>query len=173
MLACLHFSMVLSSPTSLSMNVFISSLYLFIQTLSSPIISLRQINSLRTLKGITLLQLLPALDAAGLDAHHVLPAILGRKVLRRSRLVDPRVPDDHLIEVVAHDAEARFAAAARLGDDDGVLGALGRSVDAVRLAAKGDGGVGLTGKRLAVVDLVQVRGAFKARDLEGSNVLCV
>jgi hypothetical protein len=79
---------------------------------------------------------LPALDGTGLNTEHVLPAILGGKVLDAGRLIDPRVPDNNLVEVVADNAETR---ASGLGDDNGVLGTLGRGVDGVGLGGEGDG----------------------------------
>lgn len=96
----------------------------------------RQRDALRSLERIASLQLLPALDTAGLNANHVLPAILGGEILGGGRLVDPGVPYDDLVEVVADDAEDRLAGA---GDDDGVLGALGRGVNAVGLAGESNG----------------------------------
>lgn len=127
----------------------------------------RQKNRLRALKRVPLLQLLPPLHAAGLDAHHLLVAVLGRKVGHGRGLVDPRVPDDGVVEVVADDAEARLA---RLGDDERVRGALGRGVDAVGLGGEGDGvgGLGLGGE---VVDLVDVGRIFDAGDLNRRDVL--
>ena len=96
---------------------------------------------MRRLKSVALLQLLPPLDGSGLHAEHLLPAVLGLKVLDAGRLVDPGVPDHDLVEVVADDAEARSAG---LGDDDGVSGAVDGGVDGVGLGGKGDGaGLGL------------------------------
>lgn len=96
---------------------------------------------MRRLKGIALFQLLPALDGTGLNAQHVLPAVLGRKVLNAGGLVDPGVPDNDLVEVVADDA---VTGAAGLGDDDGVLGTVGGGVHGVDLARESDG-AGLSG----------------------------
>ncbi|KAI6756616.1 hypothetical protein HG530_011214 [Fusarium avenaceum] len=90
-------------------------------------------DSLRCFESVTLVKLLPALDGTGLNTEHVLPAILGRKVLDAGRLIDPRVPDNNLVEVVADNAETW---ASGLGDDNGVPGTLGRGVDGVGLGGK-------------------------------------
>ncbi len=129
-----------------------------------PIFS--KVNRLRTLKSVALFQLLPAANTAGLDANHILPAILGLKVAHGGRLVDPRVPHNHVLEVVADEAEALPAT---LGDDDGVLGALGRGVYAVRLA----GEVDYASLCLCpcAVDLVDVGCVFEAGNFDGANVL--
>lgn len=122
-------------------------------------------NRLRHLVSVTLLQLLPPTNSAGLHADHVLPAALGLKVAEAEGLVDPGVEDDGVLEVLARDAE--LGGTGRLRDGD-VLGAGGR-VDAVRLAGEGDGaGLGLS---LEVVDLVDVGGVFEAGDLDGFDVL--
>jgi hypothetical protein len=96
---------------------------------------------LRCLESVALLQLLPALDGTRLNTQHVLPTVLGRKVLDASGLVDPGVPNNDLVEVVTDDT---VAGAAGLGDDDGVLGTVGGRVNGVSLTRKGDG-AGLSG----------------------------
>lgn len=126
-----------------------------------------QRDGLRRLKSVALLQLLPALDGAGLNAQHVLPAILGRKVLDAGGLVNPGVPDHNLIEVVADDTVAR---AAGLGDDDGVLGTVGGRVNGIGLAREGDG-AGLSGLRAR--DFGEVNRVLETCDLSRGNILRV
>lgn len=134
----------------------------------SAILFSRQKNSLGSLKRVALLQLLPSLDAAGLDANHLLPPILGLKVRHARGLVCPGVPHNHVVEVVSHEAEAR---AATLGHDDGGCRPLRGGVDAVRLACKGN----VSGLRLdataAAADFVIVRGAVESANLDRRNVL--
>lgn len=130
---------------------------------TSPLSNQR--DGLRGLKGVALLQLLPSLDAARLDAEHAVPAVLGGKVPYGGRLVDPGVPDNDLVEVVADDTETLGAG---LGDDDWVLGTLGGGIDTVSLAGEGDGG------RLCLLigsELVDVSRVLKTRNLGGVDVL--
>ena len=125
-----------------------------------------KINCLRAFKCVSLVQLLPSTDTAGLDANHVLPPILWLKVTHTGRLVDPRVPDYDVVQVVANQAEALSAA---LGDYDGVLGALGWCIYTVRLAREVDH----TSLRLCLgaVNLIDVWGVFETGDFDGGNIL--
>lgn len=127
---------------------------------------LLQVNCLRAFKSITLLQPLPPHDATGLDADHSLITVLGFKVAHASGLVNPGVPYNSVVQVIANDTEASLAFFLH---NKRVLGALGRRVDAVSLARKG------YSTRLCLclcaVDLVNVRGVFKACDFDSSNVL--
>lgn len=127
---------------------------------------LLQMNRLGALKGVTLVELLPAADAASLDADHLLPAVLGCKVGHAGRLGGVRVPDDDVVEVVADDAEARGAV---LAQDDGLLGPAGGGVYAVELAVKGDA----AGLRLGghFGELVDVGRLVEAVDGYFGNVL--
>lgn len=127
---------------------------------------LLQVDNLRRLKRIALLQRLPLAHAARLDAHHLPPPVLGGEVGEAVGLVDPGVEDDGVVEVVAHDAEPRLAA---VRDDDRVAGSLDGRVHAVRLARKGHG-AGLV-LCLETVELVDVVGVLEAGDLHGFNVL--
>lgn len=125
-----------------------------------------QVNGLRALESVALFQLLPSADGAGLHTDHVLPAVLGRKVGRLLRLIGPGVEDDGVLEVVTNDAEALLAA---FRDDEGVLGALGRGVHAVRLAGEGNcARLGLGGE---AIDLVDVGCVLEARDLNVLDIL--
>lgn len=127
---------------------------------------LLQVNRLRTFKSITLLQPLPPHDATSFDADHSLITVLGFKVAHASGLVNPRVPYDSVVQVIANDTEAGLAF---FLDNKRVFEALGRRVDSVSLARKGYS----TRLRLCLcaVDLVNVGGVFKARDFDSSNVL--
>lgn len=91
---------------------------------------------------------------------------LGSEVGDAVGLVDPRVEDDGVVEVVADDAELGAGA---VRDDQRVAGALDGRVHAVGLAGKGDGaGLGLG---LEPVGLVDVRRVLDAGDLGGLDVL--
>lgn len=123
-------------------------------------------NGLGALECVALVELLPPADAAGLDADHLLPAVLGLEIAHAGRLGDVRVPHDDVVEVVADDAEALLAA---LAEGDGVLGPAGGRVYAVELAGKGD----LARLRLGAVgvELVDVGGVLEAVDGDVGNVL--
>lgn len=118
-----------------------------------------------TLKSLTTLQLLPAVDSADFDADEVLVRILGPEVSHRLGLLHPRVPHHGIFEVVADDVEERLAI---LQDGGGVL--LDRLVDAIGLAGDFEGGVVLRVLG-SVEDFVRVGCRAKAVDLELGDVL--
>jgi len=95
----------------------------------------------------------------------VLEAILGREIAHGCRLLRPRVPDHRVVEVVAHDVEARAAGLEhrRRPLRDG-------GVDAVDLAADGERVVRFGG-RGAVEDFVFVGHAEEAGDGGCGDVL--
>lgn len=62
-----------------------------------------------TLPHLALLQLLPAIYGSDLDTDHVLVAVVRREVTHRLRLLDPRIPGDGVLDVVANDVKARLA----------------------------------------------------------------
>ncbi|KAJ3472622.1 hypothetical protein NLG97_g10841 [Lecanicillium saksenae] len=125
-----------------------------------------EVNGLRTLKGVALVELLPAADAAGLDADHLLPAVLGLKVAHAGRLGDVGVPHHDVVEIVADEAQALGAVHL---ERDGLLGPAGGRVYAVQLAVKRDAArLGLGGLGL---ELVEVRRAFEAVDGDLGDVL--
>lgn len=130
--------------------------------------SLLRINRLRPLKHIPLLQPRPRTHAPRLDADHAAPAVLGLKVAHAGGLVGPGVPDDHVGEVVADEAEARGAV---LRDGKGRRGRGGGGVDAVGLGGEGYGArLGLCG---GFVQLVDEGGGLEAGYLGGFDVLGV
>lgn len=123
-------------------------------------------NGLRALKRIALVKLLPATDAACLDANHIFPAIFGLKVTEPGGLCNMGVPNDDVVEVVADNAQAQIAI---FVEDNGLLRSTGRGVYAVVFARKCNtsrlllGGVGF--------ELVDVRGAVKAVERNFGNIL--
>ena len=62
-----------------------------------------------TLEDLALLQLLPSVDSTDLNTDHVLVTVLWREVSCSLCLLDPRVPGDGVLDVVASDIEARLA----------------------------------------------------------------
>lgn len=125
-------------------------------------------DDLGTLKGVTRLDLLPALDGTGLDAEHVFVAVVRGEVGDGGGLVGPGVPDDNVVEIVADD---RVDGPAVLEDDDRGLRAGGGRVDSVRLGGDGD----VAGLRLggAGVNLVGVGSGVEALDCDFCDVLGV
>lgn len=118
-----------------------------------------------TLKCLASLQLLPSIDRTNLHTDEPLVRILRPKVGGGLRLLNPRVPDNGVFEVVADDVEEGFAV---LQYGGGVL--LDGLVDAVGLAGDLDGRVGL--RVLGCVeDLVGVGSGAEAVDLELGDVL--
>jgi hypothetical protein len=127
--------------------------------------SKQALDQLATLPNLALLQLLPPLDRANLDADHVLVAVVGREVAHSLCLLDPRVPGDCVLDVVADDVEAGHAVL-----EDGGCVLWDSLVDAVDLAGELDGVVLLlVGSR--VEDLVDVLGARQAGDADLGDVL--
>jgi len=59
-----------------------------------------------SLEYLTLLQLLPSVDSTDLNTDHVLVAIVGCEIAHGLRLLDPRVPCDGILDVVAGDIKA-------------------------------------------------------------------
>lgn len=110
------------------------------------------------LEHLTLLQLLPSVDSTDLNADHVLVAVVRCKVAHGLGLLDPRVPGDGVLDVIASDVEARLAI---FQDTRGVQ--LDVLVDTVHLAAELERGVRL---RVGggVEDLVDVLYAAKTVD---------
>lgn len=62
-----------------------------------------------TFEDLTLVQLLPSIHGTDLNADHILVAVLWRKVAHGLGLLDPGVPGDGVLDVVASDVEARLA----------------------------------------------------------------
>lgn len=58
---------------------------------------------------LTLFQLLPSIDSANLNADHLLVAIIWGKVSHGFGLLDPRVPGDSVLDIVADNIEAWLA----------------------------------------------------------------
>lgn len=121
---------------------------------------------MRGLESVTLLQLLPSLDGAWFDTHHVLPSVLGLEISNAVGLLNPGVENDRILEVVSQDTEPCLAT---LGDDERVAGALGGCVDTISLASECDG-VRLC-LDLETVDLVDVFGVFESSNLDICNIL--
>lgn len=115
-------------------------------------------DNLPTLKSLSTLQLLPSIDCTHLDANHVLIAIIGRKVSNGLCLLDPRVPDNRVVDAVPLDVEVGLVV-----DDNGSGILLDRLVDTVGLAGDADGGVGLLVLG-SVEDLVDVAFATETVD---------
>lgn len=61
-----------------------------------------------TLPNLTLVQLLPSVNRANLYTDHGLVAIIRREVAHRLGLLDPRVPSNSVLNIVADDVEARL-----------------------------------------------------------------
>jgi hypothetical protein len=156
----IHKLIALIYTPSFQVRLFVYLLFLSVSSLNL------KINRLRALKSISLVQLLPSTDTARLNANHILPPILWLKVAHTGRLVDPRVPDNHVVQVVADQAEALSAA---FCDYDWVLGALGWCIYTVRLAREVDH----TSLRLCLgaVNLVDVGSVFETGDFDGGDVL--
>jgi hypothetical protein len=62
-----------------------------------------------TLEDLALVQLLPSIDSTNLNADHVLVSVLGRKVTSSLGLLDPRVPGNGVLDVVAGNVKAGLA----------------------------------------------------------------
>ena len=90
--------------------------------------------------------------------HHLLIPLLRLKVAHRFRLLNPRVPDNGVFEVVAHDVQRGLAV---LDDGGGVL--LDGGVDAVDFAGDREVWGALLGL-LGVEEFVDVRGAVSNRN---------
>ena len=67
------------------------------------------LEDLPALEGITGLQLLPSIDGTRLHTDHVLVAVLRFKIADAVRLLDPRVPNDRILQIVANHIETRLA----------------------------------------------------------------
>ena len=67
------------------------------------------LEDLPALEGITGLQLLPTIDGTRLHTDHILVAVLGLKIADAIRLLDPRVPDDRILQIVTNHIETRLA----------------------------------------------------------------
>lgn len=67
------------------------------------------LEDLAALKGITGLQLLPTIDGTRLHTDHILVAVLGLKIADAIRLLNPRVPDDGILQIVTNHIEPRLA----------------------------------------------------------------
>ena len=61
------------------------------------------------LPDFALVQLCPAVDGANLNTHHVLVAVIGRKVAHGLGLFDPRIPGNGILDIVADDIETWLA----------------------------------------------------------------
>lgn len=120
-----------------------------------------------TLKGLSGLQLLPAVDGTNLHADEPLVRIFRPEISGGLGLLDPRVPHNGVFKVVANDIEERLAILEHGGS---IL--LDGLVDAVGLASDGDRWVGL-GVLGSVEDLVDVVCGAEAVDLELGDVLAV
>ena len=107
------------------------------------------------LEYLALIQLLPSVNSTDFDADHVLVAIVWCKVAHGLGLLDPGVPSDRVLDVIASDVEARLAV---LQYARGVQ--LDVLVDTVDLAVELERGVCL-GVGGGVEDLVDVLYAAK------------
>lgn len=139
-------------------------------TLSFPTLHQSVLDSLAALERLAGLELLPAADGAGLDAEHVLVAVVGLEVGHAGGLVDPRVPHDNVLKAVAHHGEdPLLVLAALLADHHRNRRVRGRRVHPVRLARDGDS----AGLRLSLgcVHLVDVRGVLETGHFYLGDVL--
>jgi hypothetical protein len=123
------------------------------------------LDQLTALPDLAFLQLLPAVHSANLDTDHGLVAVVWREVTHGLCLLDPRVPGDRVLDVVADDIEAGLAI---LEDGGRVL--WDRLVDAVDFACELEGVVLLL-VCACVEDLVDVLGARQAGDADLGDVL--
>jgi hypothetical protein len=135
------------------------------RTLPLPSPSDQALNCLSTLKHLALLQLLPPLHSTHLDTDHLLVALIRRKVAHSLCLLDPRVPHNGVLQVVAHNVEAGRAVL-----DNGCRALRDAGVDAVDFAGDLDGGVGLL-VLCGIEDLVDVLDAEQAVDGDLCDVL--
>jgi hypothetical protein len=108
---------------------------------------------------------LPAIHSSNLNADHLLVAIVWREVTHGLCLLDPRVPGDCVLDVVADDIEAGLAVL-----EDGGCVLWDRLVDAVDFARELEGIVLLL-VCACVEDLVDVFGAGQAGDADLGDVL--
>ncbi|KAI7110340.1 galactose mutarotase-like protein [Hortaea werneckii] len=123
------------------------------------------LKDLAALKRITGLQLLPTIDSTRLHTDHILVAVLGLEIADAIRLLNPRVPDDRILQIVTNHIETRLAVKQDRGS---VL--LNVLVDSVSLTGDTNGRVALS-LLAGVEDLVDVVRAAEAIDLNLGNVL--
>lgn len=91
------------------------------------------LNNHAALERVTRVQLLPPIDRTHFHTHHVLVPVLRLEVSHAFCLLDPRVPDYGVDQVVADHIESWLAV---LQDRGGVL--LDGGVDAICLAGDGE-----------------------------------
>lgn len=125
-------------------------------------------NGLPAFPRVAWLEVLPAVNGTGLDANHVLVAILWPKVGHRLGLVNPWVPDNDIAHGLAINGEDRLLVCA--GDDHDGTAKVERLVDTVRLPVNGNLSV-VFSLHSGICNLVNVGGSLEIAHTDIGNIL--
>jgi hypothetical protein len=123
-------------------------------------------DDLTSLEGLSCFQFLPSINLSRLDTYHLLETILWLEITHGLCLLRPRIPDDHIVQVISYNFKNLLSTFA---DSHWMFGAPGRCVDPVRFSSDRNGGVGfgLCGGS----NFVNVIASIEASDCDLADIL--